>query len=79
MRAGWLCLLLAGCGAPPMPATRIVTVTPEVPAALLSCAASPEVPEAGSQAVVARYIVALWQAGQDCRAHVDAIRTTLDK
>jgi hypothetical protein len=25
-----------------------------------------------SQAVVARYIVALWQAGQDCRAHVAA-------
>jgi len=65
-------LLLAGCAAP-APVTKIVTVTPTMPAGFLSCAPAPEVPAAVSQAVVANYIVALWQAGQDCRAHVAAI------
>jgi hypothetical protein len=37
------------------------------------------VPAASSQAVVAQYIVALWQAGRDCRAHVAAIRQALSK
>jgi hypothetical protein len=65
-------LALAGCAAP-APATKIVTVTPTLPAGLLTCAPAPEVPAAVNQSVVANYIVALWQAGQDCRAHVAAI------
>jgi len=69
-----LMLLLAGCAATP-PVTRIVTISPEIPAPLLECAPAPDVPPATSQAAVARYIVALWQAGQDCRAHVAAIKT----
>jgi hypothetical protein len=71
-------LLLTGCAAR-APITKIVTVTPSMPAALLSCAAAPEVPEAVNQAVVANYIVALWQAGQDCRAHVAAISQLFNK
>lgn len=71
-------LALAGCGGAPPP-TRIVTVTPDVPVSLLDCAAAPEVPETSSQAVVAEYIVSLWEAGQDCRAHVGAIRAALAK
>lgn len=71
-----LLLLAAGCAAP-QPITRIVTVTPQIPAPLLSCAASPVVPVTTSQAVVAGYIVSLWQAGQDCRAHVKAIKAAL--
>ncbi len=78
-RAILLLLLLSGCAGSPAPATRIVTMTPELPPALLTCDAAPAVPEAGSQAIVATYIVALWQAGQDCRAHVAAIRTALAK
>ncbi len=73
----WLTLLLGACAAPAPPPARIVTITPAVPDALLSCAAPPEVPVTTSQEVVARYIVSLWQAGQDCRAHVGAIRQVL--
>ncbi|MDR3520449.1 MAG: hypothetical protein P4L54_02420 [Acidocella sp.] len=66
-------LLLAGCAQAAPPVTRIVTVMPVIPASLLHCAPAPDVPVASSQSMVARYIVALWQAGQDCRAHVAAI------
>ena len=71
-------LLLAGCAAP-APMTKIVTVTPTLPAGLLNCAPAPEVPAPVNQAVVAQYIVALWQAGQDCRAHVAAINQLFSK
>jgi hypothetical protein len=75
-RAVLLLAALSGC-AQPAPVTRIVTIQPHLPATLLDCEAAPDVPDAGSQAVVAKYIVALWQAGQDCRAHVSAIKTAL--
>ncbi|OYY04698.1 MAG: hypothetical protein B7Y73_03575 [Acidocella sp. 35-58-6] len=71
-----LILLLAGC-AQAAPVTRLVTITPTVPGSLLQCAPAPQVPVASRQSVVARYIVALWQAGEDCRAHVAAIRQAL--
>jgi hypothetical protein len=71
-------LLLAGCAAP-APVTKIVTVTPTMPAGLLTCAPAPDVPTPVNQAVVANYIVALWQAGQDCRAHVAAISQLFSK
>ena len=72
-------LVLGGCAGSPMPATRIVTTTPALPPALLTCGVAPAVPQTGSQAIVARYIVALWLAGQDCRAHVAAIKAALVK
>ena len=72
-----LILLLAGCAPAAAPVTRIVTITPTVPHNLLHCAPAPDVPVADTQSVVARYIVALWQAGQDCRAHVAAIGQAL--
>jgi hypothetical protein len=65
--------LLAACTQPPV---RLVTLTPQIPAGLLRCAPNPAVPEASSQAVVAEYIVALWEAGQDCRARLAAIAKT---
>ncbi len=71
-------ILFVGCAAEP-PVTRIVTVTPQIPAPLLHCAPAPAVPVTNSQAVVAQYIVSLWQAGQDCRAHVNAIKAALAK
>jgi len=73
-----LLLLLAGCASAP-PVTKIVTVTPTLPASLLACAPAPDVPSPVSQSVVAKYIVALWQAGQDCRAHVQAISELFNK
>jgi hypothetical protein len=72
MRRLIILLFLAGCAAP-APITKIVTVTPTMPAGLLTCSPAPEVPAAVNQAVVANYIVALWLAGQNCRAHVAAI------
>jgi hypothetical protein len=71
-------LLLAGCATKPVPA-RIVTVTPEIPPDLLTCSPAPAVPVATRQAQVADYIVNLWQAGQDCRAHVQAIKAAVAK
>lgn len=71
-------LLLAACTAP-RPVTRIVTLTPAVPPAMLNCAPAPAIPQADRQSVVAGYIVMLWQAGQDCRAHLNAVRSALAK
>ncbi len=76
MRCLLLLICLAGCAAP-LPVTRVVTITPQVPPELLTCAGSPDAPITSSQAVVAQYIVAVWQAGQDCRAHVAAIKAAL--
>jgi hypothetical protein len=72
-------LFLAGCSASAPPVTRIVTISPAVPGPLLHCMAPPEVPVKNSQAIVAKYIVALWLAGDDCRAHVAAINQVLSK
>jgi len=72
-------LWLSGCAAAPATVTRIVTITPAVPASLMQCAAAPDVPVVKSQAGVALYIVALWQAGQDCRAHLAAIKVAMTK
>jgi hypothetical protein len=75
-----LVLLSAGCAAPkPITMTRIQLVSPNIPQVLLTCPASPVIPAATSQAVVAQYIVALWQAGMVCRDHLDAIRKALAK
>ncbi len=71
-------LLLAACAAP-SPTTRLVTLKPDVPPTLLTCEAAPPVPQASSQSAVAGYVVALWQAGQDCRAHLKAVQTALAK
>ncbi len=72
-----LILTVSGCAASSPQATRIVTIEPRVPVSMLRCAPSPDVPQAANQAVVAQYIVALWQAGQDCRVHVRAIAQAL--
>lgn len=79
MRNIWLImpLLLLGCAASSPQVARIVMIEPQVPASMLRCAPSPAVPQAGSQAVVAQYVVALWQAGEDCRTHVRAIAQAL--
>ncbi len=77
MKPFMMVLLLAGCASAAVPTTRVVTITPTVPDSLLQCAPAPDVPTASRQSVVARYIVALWQAGEDCRAHVAAIRQAL--
>jgi len=76
MRYLWVAVLLAGCAAAP-PVTRIVTVRQHVPPALLSCAVDPPVPAGRMQSDAANYIVELWAAGGDCRAHLGAVAKAL--
>ncbi|MDE8345713.1 MAG: hypothetical protein POH28_05985 [Acidocella sp.] len=80
MRFFWLLALvcLPGCAARQPQATRIVTMSPILPGSMLQCAPAPSVPQASSQEAVAHYVVALWLAGQDCRAHVRAIAQVLE-
>ena len=68
-------LLLTACSAdlPPLTEVRIERI--EIPAVLLTCAPTPAPPpKPRTQGDVARYIVDLWEAGEDCRARVEAIR-----
>lgn len=64
-------ICLAGCASPP-PRSEVVRVAP--PAPLLSCQEEPAVPEVATQRDVARYIVALRHAGQDCRNKLAELR-----
>ncbi|MDD2877993.1 MAG: hypothetical protein PHT60_13660 [Acidiphilium sp.] len=78
IRAGLVCCLLAGCaGAKPLTVTKIKLVQPRIPAALLTCPASPAVPVAAKQSQVAVYIVDLWRAHAICYEHLAAVRQTL--
>ena len=71
MRIYALALLpLAACSAPP---PERVVVSP--PAELLSCRAAPIGPAGEySQADVARFVLRLDAAGQDCREKLEAVR-----
>ena len=60
--------LLTACAG----ADRTVVAAP--PDEMLTCAPSPEVPTADSQRAVAEYVVELWDAGEDCRQHLAAVR-----
>lgn len=67
-------LALAGCAAPtPVTLTRTVVVREKVPAALLSCAGAPRVPDATLQSQVADYVIRLHAAWLDCSETVAAI------
>jgi hypothetical protein len=57
---------------PPLVEIRVERI--EVPDALLTCAPSPDVPLATRQRDVAAYIAELWEAGQDCRDKLAAVR-----
>lgn len=78
MKSGILlaALALAGCATAPKPQiiTRTLYVRQTIPPSLLTCASPPLVPQPTSQAAVARYIVALWEAGQDCRVKLAGVR-----
>lgn len=69
-------LMLAGCATAPKPLviTRTLYGRQTIPPSLLACMAAPPVPQPTSQAEVARYIVALWEAGQDCRVKLAGVR-----
>jgi hypothetical protein len=67
---------LTSCGT--TPETKILREVQverlQVPPSLLDCAPSPAPPSDGTQRDVARYVVDLWQAHQDCRGKVKALR-----
>lgn len=76
-----LCLLapLTGCGG--AAEQKVVTVIQrekqDVPADLRTCAAEPVAPAAETQRTVARYVVDLADAGEDCRSKLNALNRIL--
>ncbi|WP_430437930.1 hypothetical protein [Oceanibaculum nanhaiense] len=54
--------------------TRVEYVRQQVPAALLTCAPDPAVPDAEMQGDAALYMTKLWEAGADCRGKLDQVR-----
>ena len=69
---GWALLLTACAGTTPPVQIRVERVTP--PKALLTCAPDPAVPATNEDDPVAGYVTDLWEAGEDCRAKVKALR-----
>ncbi|SEQ87905.1 hypothetical protein SAMN05216548_108180 [Faunimonas pinastri] len=65
---------------PADPPIRVVYQRQELPSTLLSCKAEPAVPaKPRTQKAVARYVVALADAGADCRGKVAAVRQAVVK
>lgn len=50
----------------------------EIPDVLLTCLDSPEPGPISSQRDVADFLIRLWDAGQDCRDKLDAVRRLVD-
>lgn len=68
-------MLLTGCGSSSeRVVTRIEYVRQAVPAALLTCAPDPAVPDAAMQGQAALYLTELWEAGEDCRRKLAQVR-----
>lgn len=66
-------MLLTGCAADPI--VTVQYVKQDIPASLLVCDGAPDVPGArATQRDVARFVVRLNDAGQDCRQKLDAVR-----
>ena len=71
----FLIALLTACAsdkAPTAVEVRIERIAP--PADLLDCAPDPAVPDAVDQRAVASYLLDLWDAGEDCRRKLGAVR-----
>lgn len=51
---------------------RVERLSP--PDQLMTCAAAPAVPDTKEQGPVAEYLADLWDAGEDCRAKLKAVR-----
>ncbi len=71
-------LCLTGCAAGPEPAPRVEVVRIAVPAALLSCQPAPVPPTMADDRDLARYILALADAGEDCRDRLARVRGLVD-
>ena len=62
-----------------VPLTGCASADAAPPAEMLTCAPAPEVPEAETQRPVAAYLVDLWDAGEDCRQRLGAVRELFDE
>lgn len=72
-------LLLMACAAPePRLVVQSRVERLEIPPVLLTCLESPEPPAGNSQRDAAEFMVRLWDAGEDCRSKLDAIRRLVD-
>ncbi len=67
-------LCLTGCAGGPPAAPRVEVVRMTVPAALLSCQPAPVPPAMADDRDLARYILALSDAGDDCRDRLSRVR-----
>lgn len=67
-----LCLTACGSGPPPAPRVEIQRLT--VPPALLSCQPPPTPPAMADDRQLALYILALADAGDDCRDRLARVR-----
>lgn len=71
-----LIIFLSACSAhitPPQIVTKYQYIEKQIPVEFLSCYAAPPVPAITTQDQVARYVVNLWVAGQDCRNKIYAL------
>jgi uncharacterized lipoprotein YajG len=73
-------LFLTGCAAPETQIQTVVqtkVVTPQIPAALLTCMDEPPIPAMTLQSQAADLLVADDIAGEDCRLHLAAVKQAL--
>ena len=72
-------MLLSGCA---VPEPRLLVTRqmerPSLPPTLLICQDSPDPPDALMQREVADFILQLWEAGEDCRTKLAAVRGLLE-
>jgi hypothetical protein len=71
-------LSLTGCGGapPPLPKVEVHRIT--VPSSLLSCQPHPPPPALTDDRDLARYILALADAGDDCRDRLGRVRALIE-
>lgn len=72
-------LLLTACAQPePRLVVQGRVERLEIPPVLLTCLESPEPPAGNTQREAAEFTVRLWDAGEDCRGKLEAIRSLVD-
>jgi len=71
-------MFLCGCAQEPrlLVESRLERAT--LPPSLLTCQDSPDPPQATTQRDVALFIIQLWEAGEDCRSKLAAVRAMVD-
>ena len=69
-----------GCAEPRLPPTKVLYVSPEIPATIQQCAGAPAVPSGEyTQKDVALYLTDLEEARQDCKVKHGLILDLLEE